>query len=73
MYQTFDKVSIKHYFVSIEIIRLDTVGLYVVMFGQILQTILKVVFVFSVLFIAFGLTFYVLLWEDVRIMIKQVL
>uniref|UniRef100_A0A915KHL6 Ion transport domain-containing protein n=1 Tax=Romanomermis culicivorax TaxID=13658 RepID=A0A915KHL6_ROMCU len=40
---------------------LDSIGLYVVMFRQILKTILKVWVTFSVLFVAFGLTFYLLL------------
>ncbi|XP_048004376.1 transient receptor potential cation channel subfamily A member 1 [Leguminivora glycinivorella] len=41
--------------------RFDTVGIYVVMFLEILQTLLKVLMVFSILIIAFGLAFFILL------------
>ncbi|EDS35492.1 conserved hypothetical protein [Culex quinquefasciatus] len=41
--------------------RFDQVGLYVVMFLEILQTLIKVLTVFSILIIAFGLSFYILL------------
>lgn len=41
--------------------RFDQVGIYVVMFLEILQTLLKVLMVFSILIIAFGLAFYILL------------
>ncbi|EDS35491.1 ANKTM1 [Culex quinquefasciatus] len=41
--------------------RFDQVGLYVVMFLEILQTLVKVLAVFSILIIAFGLAFYILL------------
>nr|XP_026500855.1 transient receptor potential cation channel subfamily A member 1 [Vanessa tameamea] len=41
--------------------RFDQVGIYVVMFLEILQTLIKVLMVFSILIIAFGLAFYVLL------------
>ncbi|CAA9998410.1 unnamed protein product [Nesidiocoris tenuis] len=41
--------------------RFDMVGIYVVMFLEILQTLLKVLVVFSILIIAFGLSFYILL------------
>ncbi|XP_045784987.1 transient receptor potential cation channel subfamily A member 1 [Maniola jurtina] len=41
--------------------RFDQVGIYVVMFLEILQTLIKVLMVFSILIIAFGLSFYVLL------------
>nr|XP_034839618.1 transient receptor potential cation channel subfamily A member 1 [Maniola hyperantus] len=41
--------------------RFDQVGIYVVMFLEILQTLIKVLLVFSILIIAFGLSFYVLL------------
>lgn len=37
------------------------VGIYVVMFLEILQTLIKVLVVFSILIIAFGLAFYILL------------
>ncbi|CAH2103609.1 unnamed protein product [Euphydryas editha] len=41
--------------------RFDQVGIYVVMFLEILQTLIKVLMVFSILIIAYGLAFYVLL------------
>ncbi|XP_054085088.1 transient receptor potential cation channel subfamily A member 1 isoform X5 [Zeugodacus cucurbitae] len=41
--------------------RFDQVGIYVVMFLEILQTLIKVLIVFSILIIAFGLAFYILL------------
>ncbi|KAM7358745.1 transient receptor potential cation channel A1 isoform 2-T2 [Cochliomyia hominivorax] len=41
--------------------RFDQVGIYVVMFLEILQTLIKVLLVFSILIIAFGLAFYILL------------
>ncbi|EEB19608.1 conserved hypothetical protein [Pediculus humanus corporis] len=41
--------------------RFDQVGIYIVMFLEILQTLIKVLLVFSILIIAFGLAFYILL------------
>ncbi|KAF6200610.1 hypothetical protein GE061_005053 [Apolygus lucorum] len=41
--------------------RFDLVGIYVVMFLEILQTLIKVLVLFSILIIAFGLSFYILL------------
>lgn len=41
--------------------RFDQVGIYVVMFLEILQTLIKVLMVFSILIIAFGMAFYILL------------
>lgn len=41
--------------------RFDQVGVYVLMFLEILQTLIKVLIVFSILIIAFGLAFYILL------------
>ncbi|XP_058054410.1 transient receptor potential cation channel subfamily A member 1 [Anopheles bellator] len=41
--------------------RFDQIGIYVVMFLEILQTLIKVLTVFSILIIAFGLAFYILL------------
>uniref|UniRef100_A0A914W205 Transient receptor potential cation channel subfamily A member 1 n=3 Tax=Plectus sambesii TaxID=2011161 RepID=A0A914W205_9BILA len=46
--------------------RLDSVGIYVVMFLHILNTVVRVIMVFSVLFIAFGFTFHILLINDRR-------
>lgn len=47
--------------------RFDQVGIYVVMFLEILQTLIKVLMVFSMLIIAFGLAFYILLSRVSRI------
>lgn len=44
--------------------RFDQVGIYVVMFLEILQTLIKVLLVFSILIIAFGLAFFILLPKD---------
>jgi hypothetical protein len=41
--------------------RFDQVGIYVVMFLEILQTLVKVLLVFSILIIAFGLALFILL------------
>lgn len=41
--------------------RFDQIGIYVVMFLEILQTLIKVLLVFSILIIAFGLAFFILL------------
>jgi len=41
--------------------RFDVVGIYVVMFLEILHTLLRVLMVFSILIVAFGLAFYILL------------
>lgn len=41
--------------------RFDQVGIYVVMFLEILQTLIKVLMVFSILIIAFGFAFFILL------------
>lgn len=46
--------------------RFDQVGIYVVMFLEILQTLIKVLLVFSILIIAFGFAFYILL-SNVRL------
>lgn len=47
--------------------RIDSIGIYVIMFERILKTVLKVIVIFSVLFIAFSLAFYILLNADVRL------
>ena len=39
-------------------------GIYVVMFLEILKTLVQVLVVFSILIIAFGLSFYILLSRD---------
>lgn len=72
--QRFDQVSCASFrskfilFLSIEFqtnfysLFLSTqVGIYVVMFLEILQTLIKVLLVFSILIIAFGLAFYIVL------------
>lgn len=41
--------------------RFDQIGIYVVMFLEILQTLIKVLILFSILIIAFGLAFFILL------------
>lgn len=53
--------------------RFDQVGIYVVMFLEILQTLIKVLAVFSILFIAFGLAFYILLSKVSRRRTRPVL
>ncbi|PVD23407.1 hypothetical protein C0Q70_16676 [Pomacea canaliculata] len=44
--------------------RLDFFGIYVVMFLEILSTLLQALCVFSVLFVAFGLSFFILLSHE---------
>ncbi|XP_072018043.1 transient receptor potential cation channel subfamily A member 1-like [Amphiura filiformis] len=44
--------------------RFDIFGIYVVMFLEIFRTLIQVLVVFSILFIAFGLSFYILLWQE---------
>uniref|UniRef100_T1JBU6 Ion transport domain-containing protein n=1 Tax=Strigamia maritima TaxID=126957 RepID=T1JBU6_STRMM len=41
--------------------RFDKIGIYVVMFLEILKTLIKALLIFSILFIAFALAFYILL------------
>ena len=55
--------SIPVFFISIH--RFDLYGIYVVMFLEILKTLVQVTLVFSFLLIAFGLAFYVLMYSDV--------
>ncbi|XP_046587542.1 transient receptor potential cation channel subfamily A member 1 [Neodiprion lecontei] len=52
--------------------RFDQVGIYVVMFLEILQTLIKVFLVFSILIIAFGLSFYILLSKGNHISFNSV-
>ncbi|XP_075228695.1 transient receptor potential cation channel A1 [Lycorma delicatula] len=52
--------------------RFDMVGIYVVMFLEILQTLIKVLVVFSILIIAFGLAFYILLSQGEHLSFKNV-
>ncbi|CAH1773123.1 unnamed protein product [Owenia fusiformis] len=42
-------------------VRLDVIGIYVVMFLEILKTLVKVLVVFFTVIVAFGMTFYMLL------------
>ncbi|XP_053683490.1 transient receptor potential cation channel subfamily A member 1 [Sabethes cyaneus] len=51
--------------------RFDQIGIYVVMFLEILQTLIKVLTVFSILIIAFGLAFYILLSKATTIINPQ--
>jgi hypothetical protein len=46
--------------------RFDFFGIYVVMFLEILKTLVQVIVVFSILIVAFGLSFYILLCSKVR-------
>ncbi|XP_050311925.1 transient receptor potential cation channel subfamily A member 1 isoform X2 [Anthonomus grandis grandis] len=50
----------------------DQVGIYVVMFLEILQTLIKVLMVFSILIIAFGLAFYILLSRGDHLSFKTI-
>ncbi|CAH0547388.1 unnamed protein product [Brassicogethes aeneus] len=52
--------------------RFDQVGIYVVMFLEILQTLIKVLMVFSILIIAFGLAFYILLSRGDHLSFKTI-
>ncbi|XP_044756772.1 transient receptor potential cation channel subfamily A member 1 isoform X2 [Coccinella septempunctata] len=52
--------------------RFDQVGIYVVMFLEILQTLIKVLMVFSILIIAFGLAFYILLSKGHHLSFKTI-
>ena len=45
--------------------RFDILGIYVVMFLEILRTLLQALFVFSLLIVAFGLAFFLLLKNEV--------
>ncbi|XP_071487930.1 LOW QUALITY PROTEIN: transient receptor potential cation channel subfamily A member 1-like [Diadema antillarum] len=44
--------------------RLGTTGIYVVMFLHILKTLIRVVFVFLILVIAFGMSFFILMKQE---------
>ena len=46
---------------KISLLSFIQIGIYVVMFLEILQTLIKVLMVFSILIIAFGLAFYILM------------
>ncbi|XP_046391330.1 transient receptor potential cation channel subfamily A member 1 [Ischnura elegans] len=52
--------------------RFDQVGIYIVMFLEILQTLIKVLLIFSILIIAFGLSFYILLLPIDNLSFKNV-
>ncbi|CAG7728806.1 unnamed protein product [Allacma fusca] len=52
--------------------RFDIVGIYVVMFLEILYTLLRVLMIFSVLIIAFALAFYILLSNGQHIAFENV-
>ena len=55
-----------HFFVAVHS-SLDSIGIYVIMFLQILSTVLRVACVFSVLFIAFGFAFKILTANSVSV------
>ncbi|XP_072016502.1 transient receptor potential cation channel subfamily A member 1-like isoform X2 [Amphiura filiformis] len=46
--------------------RIDRIGIYIVMFYEILNTIVHVMLVFSVIIIAFGLSFYMLMSGEIN-------
>ncbi|KAL0902157.1 hypothetical protein ABMA27_000099 [Loxostege sticticalis] len=52
--------------------RFDQIGIYVVMFLEILQTLIKVLMLFSILIIAFGLAFYILLSKGNHLSFKNI-
>lgn len=47
------------------------IGIYVVMFLEILQTLIKVLLVFSILIIAFGMAFYIVLSNSVNMNVSK--
>ena len=49
--------------------RFDFFGIYVVMFLEILKTLLQVLCVFSILWIAFGMAFYMLMNKSVSLFV----
>ena len=51
--------------VSLLSFRFDLFGIYVVMFLEILKTLLQVLCVFSILLIAFGIAFFMLMNKEV--------
>ena len=58
-YRFFSCFYVRHY------ARFDFFGIYVVMFMEILKTLLQVLLVFSILIVAFALTFYILFFQVV--------
>ena len=58
-------LAVCHGFLNSSTSRFNSFGIYVVMFLEILSTLLRVLFVFSVLIIAFGLSFHILLQQIV--------
>lgn len=57
------KMSSKYVILVLILFRFDGVGIYIVMFSEILHTLLRVLMIFSILIVAFGLAFYILLSE----------
>lgn len=53
--------------------RFDFFGIYVVMFLEILRTLLQALSVFSLLIVAFGLSFYLLMRTEVYIVKLHIL
>lgn len=56
-------MSSKYVILVLILFRFDGVGIYIVMFSEILHTLLRVLMIFSILIVAFGLAFYILLSE----------
>ncbi|XP_059055068.1 transient receptor potential cation channel subfamily A member 1 [Achroia grisella] len=52
--------------------RFDQVGIYVVMFLEILQTLIRVLMIFSILIIAFGFSFFILLTKGQHLAFNSV-
>lgn len=46
-------------------LRFEGVGIYVVMFGEIMKTLVRIVMLFFYLMLAFGLAFYALMLNQV--------
>lgn len=51
-------------------LRFEFFGIYIVMFKEILGTLLQVLIVFSILIFAFGVTFYAMLRNEVRQLVR---
>ena len=63
-------VNISPYELALFVYRFDIFGIYVVMFLEILRTLLQVLCVFSILLIAFGMAFFVLMNKEVVCLYK---
>lgn len=69
------EISIKHNFYTMNVYmlasRFDFFGIYIVMFLEILKTLVKVIIVFSLLVFAFGFSFLILLSPGVSDMYQN--